>query len=425
MKDLFRQLTIVGVLGSTILSPTLSWSERIHEDLKVSRSQPLSHHEEHILTSTAAKVLRSIVQARTAIHDHHMSQAETDLHQAQTLIALVKEARPTARIRDHIWVAQHHLDYESTEKVALDLIPIDMALTELAYVVPVEEARSHLAKAHNSLSKEDKPAAKAHLEAMGRALLYTEVDLPLSATEQHVLKAQTFLLAHKTKEADDELAAAEDGVAYISISMDSPMTHAKRSLWAAMKAYTSGELTAAKAHLQKATSWLDRLGHDGEKTLDTETHQLAAEMHTLLTTIEQGGETVQTSLQTLWKKMTALSEREAERVAAGADNQRAYATYTALKVNLIEAKFHVSYAETYALMTHDQKRALTELEQAQKHLNAALEEALPPMKEKIEAANQASIRLQQALGSKNPPGNSAFASLQVELHHLVDTLPMV
>ena len=91
MKDLFRQLTIVGVLGSTILSPTLSWSERIHEDLKVSRSQPLSHHEEHILTSTAVKVLRSIVQARTAIHDHHMSQAETDLHQAQTLIALVKE----------------------------------------------------------------------------------------------------------------------------------------------------------------------------------------------------------------------------------------------------------------------------------------------------------------------------------------------
>ena len=47
------------------------------------------------------------------------------------------------------------------------------------------------------------------------------------------------------------------------------------------------------------------------------------------------------------------------------------------------------------------------------------------MKEKIEAANQASIRLQQALGSKNPPGNGAFASLQVELHHLVDTLPMV
>ncbi|MGD9849931.1 MAG: hypothetical protein AB7T38_01560 [Nitrospirales bacterium] len=62
-------------------------------------ANPLSTHQEQLLTSTAAKALRAIAQARTDIHDQQYSQAETDLHQAQTLIAMVKAARSTARIR--------------------------------------------------------------------------------------------------------------------------------------------------------------------------------------------------------------------------------------------------------------------------------------------------------------------------------------
>lgn len=422
MNHSLREITMTGVLVTVFLIPTTGWGERIQEDIKITEGKPLSSQEERILSLTAAKVLRAIAQARGAIHEKNVTQAETDLQEVQTLIALIKAARPTTRIRDHIWVAKKHLDYESTEKVALDLIPIDMALTELAYVIPVEEAKTHLDAAHKSLTMEDKPAAKKHLEAVNEALVYTEVDLPLSATEQHVLTAKQLLQNHKPKEADAALAAAEDGVEYISISMNSPITQAKKSLWAAMQAYTSGQYVSAKAHLKRAATWLNRIAQGGEATVDTEAQHLAAEVTALTGDVEKSGETVKASLNALWEKLTALSTREAEKVAAGAHLQQKYESRMALKVNLIEAKFHVSYAETSALMLHDQKRAITELEQVQKHLSTAAEEADSQYKGKIEAAEREATILQQSLTTHGPTLVKNFADLKMDLRRLLHSL---
>lgn len=413
---------MTGMLVTVFLIPTTGWGERIQEDIKITEGKPLSSQEERILSSTSAKVLRAIAKARGAIYEKNVTQAETDLQEIQTLIALIKAARPTTRIRDHIWVAKKHLDYESTEKVALDLIPIDMALTELAYVIPVEEAKTHLDAAHKSLTKEDKPAAKKHLEAVNEALVYTEVDLPLSATEQHVLTAKQLLQSNKPKEADAALAAAEEGVEFIAISMNSPMTQAKKSLWAAMQAYTSGQHASAKAHLKRAATWLNRIAQGGEATVDTEAHHLAAEVTALSEDVEQSGEAVKTSLNALWEKFTALSTREAEKVAAGAHRQQKYESHMALKVNLLEAKFHVSYAETSALMLHDPNRAMTELEQAQKHLSAAAEEAEGQYKTKIEAAEQDSRLIQNSLANNDQPLLEPFTELKVSLRRLLRTL---
>ena len=423
MNRTFHQVSITGVLLSALFIPTLGWGERIHEDIKNTVGKPLSPQEEQILASSATKVLRAIAQARGAVHEQNFTQAKNDLKKVQTLIALINTARPTTRIRDYIWVAQKHLDYESTEKVALDLVPIDMALTELAYVIPIEEAKTHLEAAHKSLTKQDKPAAKKHLEAVKEALVYTDVDLPLSATVQHILNAEQFLQDHKLKETDAALAAAEDGVEFISISMNSYMAHAKKSLWEAMQAYTSGQYVSAKAHLKRAATWLTRVAQGEQPKVDSEAQHLAAEVTALTKNVEQSRENVKTSLNALWEKITSLSTLEAEKVAAGAHRQQNYEDNMALKVNLIEAKFHVSYAETYALTTHNHEMALTELEKAQKHLSTAAEGADSQYKGKIEAAKGKATLIQQSIVSNGQPLARGFADLKIDLRRLLYTMP--
>ena len=54
---------------------------------------------------------------------------------------------------NHIWVAGKHLDYESTEEVKPDLIPIYAALDEIEDIVPVKQARKRLDEAQDNLDR--------------------------------------------------------------------------------------------------------------------------------------------------------------------------------------------------------------------------------------------------------------------------------
>ncbi|MBA3967642.1 MAG: YfdX family protein [Nitrospirales bacterium] len=214
-------------------------------------------------------------------------------------------------------MAMKHLDYEPTDKVALDLIPIHLALTNLEYFIPVTEAKAHLHVAHKSPINKDKTGAKKHLEAVDHSLVYTEVDLPLAATEHHLGIAQELLADKKPRKADAALEEAEAGVEFISLSVGAPIVHAKKSLWQGMEAYAAGNVEAGKIDLNQAGVWLTHAMQTRDKEVKAEATALAGELRTLAADTKSQGSAIKIALQGLWRKIKALTEREAAQAVVG------------------------------------------------------------------------------------------------------------
>ena len=87
-----------------------------------------------------------------------------------------------AKVKDRIWVAKKHMEYEDTQEVLPNLIPIYASLNDLVDVMPVEAATTYLDEAKEHHKWGDKEKAREALEATDAALQYAEVDLPPSTT---------------------------------------------------------------------------------------------------------------------------------------------------------------------------------------------------------------------------------------------------
>ena len=132
---------ILTLLVAVVLGAGPALAKTIHEKITIKPVKTISPAEESIISSAAVKVVRHVAKARGAIHDKDLEQAGQDLKQAHKLIDIIKTSLPTTKVKDHIWVAKKHLDYESTEEVKLDLIPIYAALDEIEDIVPVKQAK--------------------------------------------------------------------------------------------------------------------------------------------------------------------------------------------------------------------------------------------------------------------------------------------
>ena len=117
-------ILILTLLVAVVLGTGPALAKTIHEEVTVKSVKTISPAEESIISSAATKVLRHIAKARGAIHEKDLDQAGKDLKQAHKLINIIKTSLPTTKVKDHIWVAKKHLDYESTKEVKSDLVPI-------------------------------------------------------------------------------------------------------------------------------------------------------------------------------------------------------------------------------------------------------------------------------------------------------------
>ena len=429
MSYTFNQPPLPDLLFTTSFSQTLEWDDAVQEESKITEGKALAPQGEMSLASTAAKVLCAIAQARGSIHEKNIVQATHGLHKARTLIDLLKAVRPTARVKDHIWVAKKHLDYEPTEKVALDLIPIDLALTNLEYFIPVTEAKAHLQAAHKSLINKDKAGAKKHLEAVDHSLVYTEVDLPLAATEHHLGTAQELLADNKPRKADAALEDAEAGVEFISLSVDAPIVHAKKSLWQGMEAYAAGNVDAGKIDLKQAGVWLTHAMQTRDEEVKAEATALAGELRTLAADTKSQGSAIKIALQSLWRKTKALTEREAAQAVVGWQDFRKQSTTTMplqnttkLKVDLTDAKFHMTCAEIFEFITHEGDKARTAIEKAQMHLKAAEELANGRIKAEIQGLNQESELIRKELMKKGNSNMNRYMKVKNDIHQFLQEL---
>lgn len=384
MKNLPRSrllsLLIAIILGAGVVNTQTVLAAGIHEKLSVVPGRTASPVEERIMSRSAAKVLRHIANARAAIHAKDLSQARTNLKQARTLLEIIRSARPTTKVIDHIWAAKKQLNYRTTREVGLNLIPIDAELTDIADVLPVEQARKHLGKARQYLKKGKKGSAGAELDEVQNALIYTEVDLPLSSTDQAVIAAEGLLAKNKPEEADKMLAVAEDNVQFMSVATKSPLAQSRRSITQAIRDYASGRYHTARVDLAAAGSWLAQAKNSVDQGTQKKLAEMEKSVQTLSKDLSADTEHARSRLRSLWQRAVALSEYEAENISTGWQKLHGASK---VKKNLIDAKLELDYAEMSQLIDHDDAALAYNLKLVKTSLNRAINAANGALKRKI------------------------------------------
>ena len=405
--------------GPAMLARPVS-AESVQEKVTVTPVKTISLQDEAVISSAGVKVLRHIAQARADIRGKELQSAGTELGQAEKLLDIIQAALPTSQIKDRIWIAKKHLEYENTQDVLPDLIPIYASLDELIDIMPTDMAKQHLDEAKDQLKSGDKDKAQQALEATSGALQYTEVDLPVGTTRQLVAQAKADLKQEKPAEADKALKAAEDSVVYLSVALQQPLFRAKTLLRQTLLAMQAGDRVAANAALQEAIGDLTTASRSGDKATRDAAADILAQARQLQSDLE-GGTDIASGLLHLWEHTVALADRSVEYLADGWARYRAEGP---LKSELIEAKLHLANARIDLFTGHETDRAAEELRVAGRYLDQAAETA--QQQQSDAAYRQRIAELQQAveqLSSDPAAGKEAtYAGLQKQLHDMIRSL---
>ena len=428
MKNILCKITLTGMLLTTSISPTWGWDASPQDELNSTENKILCLQPAMAPPSTAAKVLCAIARARRSLHDKTFAQATNDLHHARNLIDLIKYAGPTTRVRDQLGDVKKNWDHEASEKIALDLIPIDLALTNLEYFVPVANAKAHLHAAHTSLHNKDRVSAKNHLEALNKALVYTEGALPLTATEHHIAQAQELLTRNKIKQADAFLENAEAGIELISLRVDVvPIEQARKSFRRGMELHPGAKVEAEKTRLTQAGVWLTRHVQTGDEEVTAGATAMTGMVKTLTEENGKKGTEGTPALQDLWSKTTEPAAGEAiQQVVDGQALQKHHTTnlpsIRKIKMDLTDANFYLTYTEIFEFITHENHKALTAIEQAQTHLRAAEKSADGRLKGEIQTIEQASDLIHKELMNDQHPNMIWYAKVKTDVQQLLKEL---
>jgi hypothetical protein len=325
----------------------------------------------------------------------------------------------TTKVKDRIWVAKKHLEYEDTQEVLPDLVPIYAGLDELVSYVPTAKAKGHLDEAKQALEKGDKPKAQEQLAATDDALLYVEADLPLSSTRHLVAEAKADLDKKDAKAADQALASAEDNVVFVSVSFQSPLINAKAALWRGWQDYELGEKDYAKADLNEAVIHLERAAKSKDAVERKAAEDLVSEVRDLNQLVESGDKGFGAKIESSWHRLQALSEHSAESISTGWQRLRAEG---AGKKDLIEAKLQLAYARIDHQYAKDDAAAKVDLAEAKGYLDAAAGKSKPDIKTKVEAVAGLVQGLEKDIGSDKGGDAANFQQAEAQLAALIRQL---
>lgn len=409
-------VVLAGLMSTTALVAPAS-AATMERSASLSPNRGITLEQETILSSAAAKALRHIAQARGDIAEGDYDKADDSLGRSLILLDIVEASMPSSAVRDEIWVAKEHLQYEQPPEVVPDLVPIYRSLDELGGLMPTQEAKEHIDKAKAFLKADETDKAEAELQAADSALAIPEVDLPLNATRRFIDLAKHQLQQQTPTGADDALKAAEDSAVYLSVAIHEPLAEAHQSLWRAGQDYAAGAYDAARADINRAIRYLDYATNGADQETRQAVKSLLAEAKSLEKQIQSTPANAPSRLDALWRRAKALSERSVEYFANG---WQQIESGSQLRSNLIEAKLHLAYADIDRFTARQPKQANGELMQAQKHLDAALQEATPS-----QASSLSALRDQvAALAAEQQPNEreSDYASLEARLSKLIETI---
>jgi len=422
---MYTRFSLKPIAAALLFAGGGSWAlpmfaATVQEDVSVVPGHSITASDEAVISSAAVKVLRHVAEARGHLQGDKPDKdaAKTELEKAEKLLDIIQASLPTSQVKDRIWVAQKHLEYEDTREVLPDLVPIFGSLDELADFMPVEQAKHHLDKAKEAMGKDQKSEAQEQLKEVDEALVYVEADLPLSSTRALVDQAKTDLAKDDVKAANQALVDAEDNVVFISVSFDSPLIQAKNALWRARMSYDSGDKTGAKTNLRQAVAALERAGKSNDELVREQAGKLTDEVRDLDSLLSAGDGSFQAGVDRAWQRAQALSERTAEYVSTGWERLRAT---NPGKDDLIEAKLYVAYGRVDSVVSKDNAAAKVDLAEAKGYLDAAADKVSADDKTKLNAIAARIDDLDQKLaeGSATPPDATSFETVESGLSALI------
>jgi hypothetical protein len=410
------KFVITALLLSGVAVTHATWAKQAQDDIGDAATSLAAAAQRDAIASAALRTLRFITQARNAIHNNDLDQARQNVQQAQELLALVAAARPAVRLREHIWVASQHMDYETAEDVIDDLTLIDAELLRLNDLMPTAKAHRHLQAAQALLMKNDTRAARQELERLEASLIFTEFDLPLAACEQQILAAQEALARNQPAAADKNLVAAEESIQFITLGGSAPLVNARTHLSRAAKNYSDDYYAAAKADLTQASEWLRRAGKGADEKTRKEANKLAAEIDTLKGKLDTEAGNHAPTLSTFLHRNMALIEREAEDLWLRYKGQQT-ANITLRK--LLDAKTHLYYAGHDLDRGRNTDTIRKELESTDRYLEEALSKAEPPVRKRIMQLREEVHALENNLDGDREQARILHEKAMSDLLHLI------
>lgn len=409
-----------AVLAATLSAGVIlnTANAAVEEKVSVSPVKTITAQDEEVISSAATKVLRHIAQARADLKNKDADAAKAQLDKADTLLKIIKVAMPVNKVKDRIWVAKKHLEYEDSQEVIPDLVPIYSSLDELVDYMPVDQAKQHLDKAKEHLKKNDKQKAIEDLDATDAALVYTEIDLPLSITQQRVASAKADIAKGNLDQAGKTLKSAEESVSFMSVDVNEPLAVAKSSLWSAIRNYSAKAYDQTKADLENAVQYLQTAAQSADETTSREATKLVKEAKALEDKVASQSTETAKQLDHLWHHTAALSERSLEYMSLGWSSLRADSK---IKSDLIDAKLHVANAQIDRFTDDNAKQAKSELENALSYLERADKNAPEAQKTQVKQLRRDVQKLAKAV-SNSKDDRPQYSNIEQQMTQLIDTL---
>lgn len=329
--------------------------------------------EEAVIARTAVVVQRHIAQARADIRSKSLKNAGYEVAEAARLMRTMRDNLSSSMAKNLITIARKHLEYEPAKRVLRDLPPIYASLDEIEDYLPTDKARRHIDQAGKYLEKGDKEGADKELALADRRLVSIAVEIPVIKAEKYVIEAKKYLAEREPGKADAALAVAEQKTQAIYPGLENPLHQADRNLWQATKSYSAGKMVEAKTYIDQAKIYLEKASKTGNAKGKVEAAKLSGEMAALEMKIDKGAKESESVLKSVWERSKALAERTAEYLSAGYEREE---TTLSDENDLIEAKLHVSYAETYQVTTGEPDKAVKEINEALSYLKKGMHNKL-------------------------------------------------
>lgn len=322
------------------------------------------------------EALQAIDKARELIAKRDLKGAAIEVGHANTLLDSITNMLPTAQARQMINDAKNNVMTDA------DWVSIYDSLDETAMFMPVKAAKSKVNAAQKASEQGNQDAARQSLDAALLDIRYSEIDLPLNSTQNFVRQAVGALQQGDAKAADKALQSAELGVIYLSSAVDQPLYQARYSLWQALVSLKNDAVADTKRHVDKALTYLEQAKKSTDKTISEAANTLLVEGKALRADMDKTSTPGAPQADADADHISRL-ESFGQHTEAWAERSLNYArtkwadltSYSPLKIDLIESRFHLQNAIINQTTGHDSTAAKSELEQTRKYLDKAMQEA--------------------------------------------------
>ena len=171
--------------------------------------------------------------------------------------------------------------------------------------------------------------------------------------------------------------------------------------------------------MDKAGAYLKQVAQNADKKTKEEAKKLGNDIGVLMGKVEKGSSVTGAAVANLWERSKALSEREAERISTGWQKLRAE---NKSKKDLIEAKLHLAFAETYQFTTGEVDKVKAEIGKASNYMKSAAENADSKTKSKIKDLEKEINRIKGNLRNKKEMAKEQYVKVISDLRQLIRDL---